>query len=66
MEPIDHQAYQPLPLLPIEPINHQAYQLLSLLPIEPINLWSSFATFKPFGLFPSQMLNGGGGLFDHS
>ena len=38
-------------LLTIKPINHQAYRPLSLLTIKPTNLWSSFATFKPFGLF---------------
>ena len=44
-------SYQPLSLSTIEPINHQAYRPSSLLTIEPIDLWSSFATFKPFGLF---------------
>ena len=61
--PIDHQAYQPFSLLTIEPIayrpwslsiiepiNHQAYWPSSPLTTMPIDLWSSFATFKPFGL----------------
>ena len=37
--------------LTIAPINHGAYLPLCLSTIKPINLWSSFATFKPFGLF---------------
>ena len=37
--------------LRIAPIGHQAYRPSSLSTIKPINLWSSFATFKPFGLF---------------
>ena len=35
----------------IEPINHHAYRPSSLSTIKPINFSSSFATFKPFGLF---------------
>ena len=38
-------------LLTIKPINQNAYRPSSLLTIKPINLSSSFATFKPFGLF---------------
>ena len=48
IKPIDHQAYQPWSLSPIKPINHWAYQPST---IEPIYVWSSFVTFKPFGLF---------------
>ena len=44
-------SYRPSSLSTIKPINHQAYRPSSLSPIEPINLWSSLATFKPFGLF---------------
>ena len=51
IEPIKHQPYQPSSLSTIVPINHQAYKSPSLWTIEPINLWSSFATFKPSGLF---------------
>ena len=47
IEPIDHRAYQPLSLSTIIPIDHQAYPST----IKPINLSSSFASFKPFGLF---------------
>ena len=43
--PIDHHAY------PIK----QSYRPSSLLTIEPINLSSSFETFKPFGLFSSNL-----------
>ena len=61
--PINHRAYHPWSKLTIEPINHRAYRAIdhwafqpsSLLTMEPIdhraNLWSSFATFMPFGLF---------------
>ena len=48
--PIVHQAYLPLSLSTIEPINHRTYQPWSLSTFKPIDLWSSFATFKPFGL----------------
>ena len=51
IKPIHHLAYWPSSLLTIEPINHLAYQASSLMTIKHINLWSSFATFKPFGLF---------------
>ena len=51
IKPINHRAHQPMSLLTIKPINHRAYWQSSLLIIEPINLWSSFVTFKPFGLF---------------
>ena len=37
-------------LLTIKSMDHRAYQPSSLSTIEPIDLWSSFATFKPFGL----------------
>ena len=50
IEPIDHWAYWPSSLLTIKPIDHQAYGPSSPLTIKSINLWSSFATFKPFGL----------------
>ena len=46
IESIDHQAYLPLSLSTIEPIRPSSQST-----IEPIDLWSSFATFKPFGLF---------------
>ena len=46
-----NHSHQPSCLLTIEPIDHQAYQPSSLSTIEPIDILSSFATFKPFGLF---------------
>ena len=49
--PINHQAYWPSSLSNIKPIDYRAHWPLSPLTIEPIDLWSSFATFKPFGLF---------------
>ena len=52
IEPIDHWAYRPSSLSTIKPIDHRAYRPSSLLTIKPIDLWSSFATFKPFGLLP--------------
>ena len=52
---IDHWAYQPSSLSTIGPIDHQAYRPSSPLTTEPIDLRSSFATFKPFGLFLFQM-----------
>ena len=60
IKPINHWAYRPSSLSTIKPIDHQAYQPSSQLTIKPINLWSSFATFKPFGLFlchTSTLLN---------
>ena len=50
IEPIDHRDYRPSSLSTIKPIDHQAYQPSSLSTIKPINIWSSFATFNPFGL----------------
>ena len=47
--PIDQRAYHPSSLSPIKPIAHRQSSPLT---IKPINLSSSFATFKPFGLFP--------------
>ena len=51
IKPIIHWAYYPLSLSTIKPIDHWAYQSYCPSTIEPINLWSSFATFKPVGLF---------------
>ena len=47
---VSQSQKNPKPLR-IAPINHRAYWPSSLSIIKPINLWSSFATFKPFGLF---------------
>ena len=49
--PTNHRGYRPSSLLTVKPIDHQAYWPSSPLIIKPINLSSSFATFKPFGLF---------------
>ena len=51
IKPIDHWAYRSSSLSTIEPINHQADRPSCLSTFETIDLWSSFATFKPFGLF---------------
>ena len=61
IELIDHWAYRPLSLLIIRPIDHRAYWPSSLSTIKPIdhqayNFWSSFTTFKPFGLLSSLEL----------
>ena len=54
IQPINHWAYRPSSLLTIKPIDHQVYRPSSPLTIKPIELWSSFATFKPFGLLLIQ------------
>ena len=46
------------PVITSQSISHQPSSPLT---IEPIDLWSSFATFKPFGLFDfekAQLISG--------
>ena len=55
IKPIDHQAYQPMSLSTNWTYQPQAYRPSSPLTIMPIDCWSSFATFKPFGLLGSNL-----------